>query len=162
LARSKAIVNLQGVEKTRRFGEIIGQLSHGGEVLALIGELGAGKTTFSQGLAYGLGISKDNPVTSPTFVLIIHHTTGRLELYHVDLYRLDADEASEIGLDDFFGEPGTISIVEWADRAIDLLPDDRLEINMHWTGLEERRAELTACGKLSEKLLNDFLSEWSE
>ena len=93
----------------------------GGEIFALRGDLGAGKTQFVKGLAAGLGCDPD-AVTSPTFTLIQEYTGGRLPLYHFDFYRLETgDEALRLGLDDYLGSEGVLAI-EWADKFPALLP----------------------------------------
>ncbi len=99
-----------------------------GAVIALIGDLGVGKTVFVRGLARGLGIPDDVPITSPTFTVINTYTQGRLPLYHFDLYRLaDVDELEAIGYRDFVGHDG-VAVLEWADRVPDALPIKHLEI----------------------------------
>lgn len=147
------IFELDGPDSTRDLGRAIGELARGGEVLALVGDLGAGKTTLTQGLALGVGLETEREITSPTFVLLIHHTGGRLELFHADLYRLDAEEAYEIGLEDHLGHPESITVVEWAERAEELLPSDLLLINLTWTGPDSRRAEISARGPVSRRLM---------
>jgi len=93
----------------------------GGEVLALCGSLGAGKTHFTQGLARGLGINP-NSVTSPTFTLVHEYVGGRLPLYHFDFYRLDAEEELlGVGWEEYLDEPGIV-VAEWADKFPHLLP----------------------------------------
>ena len=135
---------LTGPQATRALGERLGSLLRGGEVIALRGDLGAGKTTFVQGLAQGLGLSWDE-VTSPTFVLAVSLSGGRLLLNHVDLYRLDEEEALELGLEEMMTGPGSengVTAVEWAERAEGILPAERIEINLEWAGPEIRRAEI--------------------
>jgi tRNA threonylcarbamoyladenosine biosynthesis protein TsaE len=106
--------------ETFELGRRIGATLRGGEVLALDGELGAGKTQFVKGLAAGLG--HDSDVTSPTFTLIHEYTGGRLPLYHFDFYRIESeDEAIRAGLDDYLGGSGVLAI-EWAGKFPALLP----------------------------------------
>ena len=107
-------------QDTFEHGRALGATLRGGEVLALDGELGAGKTQFVKGIAAGLGCPDD--VTSPTFTLIHEYTGGRLPLFHFDFYRLaTADEALQVGLDDYLGGGGVIAI-EWAEKFPALLP----------------------------------------
>lgn len=137
--------------KTESVGQAIGSSLKGGEVLALIGELGAGKTALVRGIATGLGAPPAS-VSSPTFVLI-HEYRGRLPLIHVDLYRLHSNaEAESIGLEDYFAGQ-TITAVEWADRFPMLLPEDRLEIRLMHRSPATRKAHLAACGPQSLALL---------
>lgn len=120
------ILITQNPEATRRVGESLGRGLQGGEVIGLVGELGSGKTCFVQGMAEGLNISPEE-ISSPTFTLI-HEHLGRLFLAHVDLFRLEHPEAVEgIGLMDYYGED-RVTVIEWADRALSLLPPDALQI----------------------------------
>ena len=114
-------------EETKQLGEKLAQLLEGGEVICLNGDLGAGKTAFSQGVARGLGV--DGPVTSPTFTLINEYI-GRLPLYHFDVYRLGGpEEMDDLGYEEYFYGQG-VCLVEWAKLVEEVLPQERLEINM--------------------------------
>ncbi|MGQ0667405.1 MAG: tRNA (adenosine(37)-N6)-threonylcarbamoyltransferase complex ATPase subunit type 1 TsaE [Nitrospiraceae bacterium] len=136
---------------TEALGKTIGDALAGGEILALIGDLGVGKTTLIRGIAAGLGVPPD-AVSSPTFVLI-HEYSGRLPLIHVDLYRLRTGaETQSIGLEDYL-TGRTITAVEWADRFPALLPEDRLEVRLSHRSLTTRRARLVAHGPQSHALL---------
>jgi tRNA threonylcarbamoyladenosine biosynthesis protein TsaE len=100
-----------------------------GEVIALCGELGAGKTQFVKGLARGLG--NDADVTSPTFTLIHEYSGGRLPLFHIDLYRLDSlEETLRIGIDDYLHGEG-VTVIEWADKFPSLIPQHARWIRFH-------------------------------
>lgn len=124
-----------------------------GDVLALFGDLGAGKTCFTQGLALGLAVKR--PVKSPTFQ-IIREYEGRLPLYHFDLYRLgEAEELYEIGYEDYVYGNG-VTVIEWPGRAEELLPEARLEIHLKSTGQEARELELLAFGKRAEKIVKEM------
>ncbi len=137
--------------KTESFGYAIGQMLRGGEVLALIGELGAGKTALVRGIAAGLGVAADS-VTSPTFMLV-HEYQGRLPVIHIDLYRLQRPEEAElIGLTDYLADDVAVAI-EWADRFPQLLPDDRLEVRLAHRTRRTRGAQLEARGSRSRSLL---------
>jgi tRNA threonylcarbamoyladenosine biosynthesis protein TsaE len=106
--------------ETFAFGQTVAAALQSGDVLALSGDLGAGKTHFVKGLAAGLGITTG--VTSPTFTLIHEYPGGRLALYHLDLYRLEtADELTRIGFDDYLDAEGVLAI-EWAEKFPELLP----------------------------------------
>lgn len=114
-------------EATMALGEELGRLLKGGEVICLTGDLGAGKTHFAKGVARGLGITE--LVTSPTFTLINEYS-GRLPLYHVDVYRLGGpDEAYDLGLEEYLYGDG-VTLVEWPGRVEELLPADRLVIEI--------------------------------
>ncbi len=125
-------------EETTALGERLGKMLSPGDVLALFGDLGAGKTTLTRGIALGLGLAAD--IHSPTFTLI-HEHPGAVPLYHVDLYRLSSEEEIEtLGLDEYIYSDG-VTIIEWADRMESLLPNDRLDITLRMVGDTER--ELT-------------------
>jgi len=114
-----------GPESTRAFGRALGNAASPGTVLALSGELGAGKTQLAKGVASGLGV--ESVVNSPTFVLMNEHA-GRLRLYHVDAYRLEEpEEAADAGLIDDRQADGVV-VIEWANRLDGWLPPERLEI----------------------------------
>ena len=112
---------------TRAAGAALAGALRGGEAIALVGELGAGKTTFVAGLVAALG----GPAAhSPTFALVHEYTGGRLAVWHVDLYRIQrAAELPELGLDELLGDPRGVVIVEWADR-FDVMPPDHLRIEL--------------------------------
>lgn len=143
-------VTLFSRSDTESLGRSIGRALEGGEVLALIGELGVGKTALVRGIAAGLKAPAS--VSSPTFVLI-HEYRGRLPLIHVDLYRLRTDaEAEAIGLEDYFNGQAVIAI-EWADRFPALLPADRLEVRLRHKSPTIRTVQLSAHGMQSLSLL---------
>jgi len=139
---------------TAAAGEALGRLAGGPLHLALVGDLGAGKTGFVQGLARGLGVA--GPVTSPTFALAEPHA-GRLPLLHVDLYRVEPEELPHAGIDEqVWTWPGVVA-VEWADRAPGLLRDDHLELQIVDEGTGGRRLRARAAGPHSAALL----ARWS-
>jgi tRNA threonylcarbamoyladenosine biosynthesis protein TsaE len=106
-------------EETRALGETWGRAAIGGQVIALRGDLGAGKTQLAKGIALGLGITER--VRSPTFNLVNHYDGGRLPLFHVDLYRLEsADQIMAAGLEEYF-TPAGVSVIEWAERWLDAI-----------------------------------------
>ncbi len=146
----------ESAEATRAIGARLGQLLRNGDVLALIGDLGAGKTVFTQGVAEGLGIRV--PVTSPTFVLIncYRAADGRV-LQHADCYRLTAASAEmwDIGLTDLMVDD-QILIIEWADRILDLLPTARLEISLTYLDANRRRLVCRAHGAHYIELLRQI------
>ena len=136
-----------------RLGERLAQSLRGGDVIALSGELGSGKTTFTQGLARGLGIRA--AVTSPTFVLVNRYPApdGRI-LQHADCYRLANAplEMWDIGLTDLY-EGDDIVVIEWADRIPGLLPDEYLEIVFTYLDENHRRMQFVAHGERTAALL---------
>ncbi len=115
-------------------GRAIGRSLKPGTVIALIGDLGSGKTTLVKGLALGLGVKDAREVKSPTFV-IFHIYKGRIPLYHFDLYRLDESRDVEgIGMDEFLSDPTAISVIEWADRIPAVLQQASVRIELTSSG----------------------------
>jgi ATPase, YjeE family len=122
------VVETYGAEETFALGQRIGEQAFPGEVYTLIGELGVGKTVFTQGVAKGLGIQ--GVVTSPTFTILQIYEDGRMPFYHFDVYRIgDVEEMEEIGCEDcFYGEG--LWLVEWADRIREILPKQYREVTI--------------------------------
>lgn len=122
---------------TVKLGEQIGKKVSPGAVIALFGELGAGKTTLVQGIAKGLGIS--DHVTSPSFVLISEFK-GRIDLCHIDFYRMeDGSEIEELGIEDYLSKENTVCVIEWAEKMGGLLPEDSIRIKIEPISENERR-----------------------
>jgi len=139
----------RGPEETRALGERVGRLLQADDVLLLQGELGAGKTCMTQGIAGGLGITE--PVCSPTFVLVGEYA-GRLHLYHADLYRLENPEEVE-DLDLARSSEDGVLVVEWPERAPEWLPREYLLIQIEHVDENERRIRLSARGRRAEQIL---------
>lgn len=113
-------------EETRKIGERIGRKARPGSVYTLLGDLGVGKTTFTQGVAAGLGIS--GPVNSPTFTILQVYEDGRIPFYHFDVYRIEEEEEmEEIGYDDYFFGDG-VCFIEWANQIESLIPKKHTRI----------------------------------
>ncbi len=147
----------RSTEATEELGARVGAQLGASATVALFGELGAGKTVFVKGLARGLGVAAT--VTSPTFVLVAHHR-GRLDLYHVDAYRLEhatPDEVREVGLPELFASEG-ICAVEWAELVAPWLPAERLDIRL-WHEPDGRKIELVAQGPRFERLLEELRTD---
>ena len=118
---SRKIFETFGEQETRQLGMELGQKVRPGQIYTLNGDLGVGKTVFSQGLARGLGIQE--PVNSPTFTIVQVYETGRLPFYHFDAYRIgDVEEMEEIGYQDYFYGKG-VCLIEWAELIREILPD---------------------------------------
>jgi tRNA threonylcarbamoyladenosine biosynthesis protein TsaE len=131
-------------EQTQDFGRRLGKIARPGDVILLVGKLGAGKTCLTQGIAWGLGIKEY--AASPSFVLV-RELYGRLPLYHIDFYRLEnLEEIAELGLDEYFYGKG-VSVVEWAEKAFNLLPPENLLIEMEYIAENERRLKIKPSGK---------------
>jgi len=134
------------------FGRRLGSLLRAGDVVALVGPLGSGKTTLTKGIAQGLGVEEPRWVTSPTFVLV-HQYEGRLPIYHVDAYRLKGEaEAEALGTEEIFFGDG-VAIVEWAERIATALPSERLEIVLEIKGQTARELALKPFGERYADLL---------
>jgi len=131
-------------EETMRVAIQLSEQLTPGSVLLLEGDLGAGKTTFTKGLAKGLGIERN--VNSPTFTIIKEYRNGRLPLYHMDVYRVE-DEFEDLGFDEYFDGDG-VTVVEWAHLIKEQLPEERLEINIFHQAENERKIEIEAVGSL--------------
>lgn len=143
-------------EETRALGMRLARLLLPGDFIALMGELGSGKTRFVQGVAAGLQVKPDRPVTSPTYS-ILHIHSGRLPLYHFDLYRLTGGgDVEELGFGEYFYGDG-VSLVEWADRLQAEMPAERLTITFSHTGDDERRIDFAPSGSRYEKLVMKLL-----
>lgn len=131
---TKLLANEQEVMK---YGEALGASSRPGQVIALTGDLGAGKTTLTKAIARGLGISET--ITSPTFTIVKEYRSGRLPLFHFDVYRIgDIDEMYELGYEEYFFDDG-LCVVEWADLIEELIPEDALRISIAYGEKEEER-----------------------
>ncbi len=141
-----------GVEQTIRLGNLLGALLAPGDVIALVGELGAGKTTLVKGIAQGLGVADRRAVKSPTFSLI-HRYEGRIPIYHFDVYRLrDTQEMFDIGSDEVIYGTG-VAIIEWADKVPECLPEKYLEITLSLVSNYERTIKLRSHGEHYDKTI---------
>jgi tRNA threonylcarbamoyladenosine biosynthesis protein TsaE len=148
-----------GVERTRALGQALGELARAGDVVLLEGELGAGKTAFTQGIGLGLGVAAT--INSPTFTILKEYE-GRLPLYHFDLYRLDEpDELYELGFEDYFHGDG-VCVVEWAERGE--FTDEEppvwdgawLRVALTIVGEDERMLTCSAADRRGQELLAAF------
>jgi tRNA threonylcarbamoyladenosine biosynthesis protein TsaE len=140
-------------EETQRFGKELGLLARAGDVILLVGNLGTGKTCLTQGIAWGLNI--DGYARSPSFV-VVNEYKGRLPMYHIDLYRLDnIAEIADLGLDDYLYGKG-LCVVEWADKALGLLPPQNLLIRIDPLGDNKRKLTLTAHSERYTALLQEM------
>ena len=129
---------IKNENETRDFALKLAEELEAGDVLALIGDLGTGKTALTGYIAQGLGIS-DN-IVSPTFTIVREYTSGRLPLYHFDVYRLaDSEEMFDIGAEEYFYEKGGVCVIEWADIVEDILPADTKYIYIEYGASEGER-----------------------
>lgn len=130
---------------TKDIGRKIGRFLRNGDVVALFGDLGAGKTTLVKGIAKGLGVKKESRVASPTFVLI-HEYKGRHKIFHMDWYRLDSLKGFDRELAEECFASQAITLIEWADRGKKILPKEYLRIDLEHSGPRVRRIRLSARG----------------
>ena len=122
------IIETRSAEETYQLGIEIGQKAKKGQVYTLVGDLGVGKTVFTQGVAKGLEI--DEPISSPTFTIVQVYDEGRLPFYHFDVYRIgDISEMDEIGFEDYVYGEG-VSLIEWANLIEEILPEERIAITI--------------------------------
>jgi tRNA threonylcarbamoyladenosine biosynthesis protein TsaE len=146
--------HLSNADETQSLGRAIGQLAETGTVVALVGDLGAGKTTLAQGVGEGLAVAI--PIVSPTFILLSEYEDGRLPLLHGDTYRLEQGELEGIGLEEIIEDWTGVVLLEWADRFPELLPTDHLQVSMKH--IEDGRiATLTGMGPKHERLLSRLI-----
>jgi len=143
------------IQETVSLGENLGAALRRGDVIALVGELGSGKTWFTKGVALGLGVSPDTIIASPSFSLLNEYE-GRYPLYHMDAYRLErsADFLSA-GLDEYFYKDG-VAVLEWADRWPEVLPDWRLKIAFTITDDYSRKIVLSGYYPRPVEILKDM------
>ena len=134
-------------------GSRMAELMEPGDFIALDGDLGSGKTLMTQGMAKGLGVNEE--IVSPTFTIIHEYETGRLPLYHMDVYRLDGN-AEGIGIEEYFNKGGIV-IIEWADSIKDFLPKERLIIKFKVVDENKRILIITPFGKQYEELCEAVL-----
>lgn len=122
------VIETRSPEETFETGRKLGEKAVPGQVFTLMGDLGVGKTVFTQGLARGLGIQE--PVSSPTFTIVQVYEEGRLPFYHFDVYRIgDVEEMDEVGYDEYIMGDG-VSLIEWADLIEEILPEKRTEVRI--------------------------------
>lgn len=137
----KQEITTKSTEETQAFAESFATKLHGGDVVLLYGKLGAGKTTFTQGLAKGLGITQR--IISPTFIIVRSYTVPEGNFYHVDLYRLESEKDIEnVGLIEKMQEKESIVAIEWPEKLGTLLPKKRYEIHVQVKGENEREIEV--------------------
>ena len=145
------VIETHDPEETFEVGRTIGLNAKPGQIYTLTGDLGVGKTVFTQGVAAGLGITE--PVNSPTFTIIQEYEDGRLPFYHFDVYRIgDLEEMEEIGYDDYFFGQG-ICLIEWAELIEEILPEKRIEVTIEKDlekGFEYRKITIEERGEKTE------------
>ncbi|WP_407856252.1 tRNA (adenosine(37)-N6)-threonylcarbamoyltransferase complex ATPase subunit type 1 TsaE [Enterococcus hailinensis] len=152
------MITLVDTTATEKLGKIIGAVAKPCDNLVLNGDLGAGKTTLTKGIALGMEI--DQMIKSPTYTIIREYQQGRMPLYHMDVYRIESG-ADDLGLDDYFEGEG-LSVIEWGQQLGEFLPEDYLELILSKDDQDEtmRRVELLAQGKRAEHFQARILAAW--
>ena len=146
-------------EETQAIGRILGSSAEPGDIFLLVGGLGAGKTCLTQGILWGLGV--DEYARSPTFVLVSQYQ-GRLMLYHMDLYRLDAiEEITDLGLDEYLFGDG-VCVVEWAEKAAEIFPERHILVRIDYVDETSRRLTLTTVDERHGKLIDALKTALTE
>ncbi|MDH4265801.1 MAG: tRNA (adenosine(37)-N6)-threonylcarbamoyltransferase complex ATPase subunit type 1 TsaE [Deltaproteobacteria bacterium] len=152
-------VKTKSPEQTMHLGRICGELLTQGSVIALMGDLGTGKTVFVKGVAKGVGVADEGEVTSPSFVLVNEYQ-GRFPVYHVDLYRLhNAEEVEDLGWEELTCPPG-VTLIEWAEKVLQLLPEERTEVHLEWVSAVERKLMFVGKGKVARGLVQTLGEKW--
>lgn len=152
-------VRTKSPEQTMHLGQICGQWLTQGTVIALMGDLGTGKTVFAKGVAKGVGVADEREVTSPSFVLVNEYQ-GRFPVYHVDLYRLhQARELEDLGWEELISTPG-VTMIEWAEKALKFLPLERMEVHFEWMSAVERKLIFIGKGHKAQGLVQTLGEKW--
>ncbi len=158
MERAMTVFLLPSLNQTKRFGEFLGSLCQAGDVICLAGDLGAGKTALTQSIARGLGVNDDEYVSSPTFS-VFHQYSGRLELYHMDFYRLNSsDDVLSMGLDEYFYLEG-VTVIEWCRKAADIIPEKHLLIELQAISSEQRKIRCTGTSKSWKKRIETLVEK---
>lgn len=149
----------QSREETIKLGQVLGEVLEGGDIIALIGDLGTGKTIFAKGVVKGLGGNDADEVTSPSFVLMNQYQ-GRVPVYHLDLYRLEEErELNDLGWEEFAFSTG-VTLIEWAEKIIPFLPSDYIEVNFQWLDQNTRELTFVGHGEQGGNIINLLERKW--
>jgi tRNA threonylcarbamoyladenosine biosynthesis protein TsaE len=154
------VLHTQSATETIQIGKWTGKSLQAGDVVALVGELGSGKTHLIKGLAAGVGVERSGSITSPSFTFI-HEYQGRIPFFHIDLFRLTTEEeAEDLGLEEYFEGSG-VTAIEWADKIPTLLPEALLWIALGYRGEHARSIEILGKGDRYEELVKELsMSQW--
>ena len=151
------VLSSKSPEQTLYWGKRLGELLERGDVVSLTGDLGAGKTTLTQGISDGLGVGEDCYVTSPTFT-IINEYMGRVPVYHLDFYRIDLlSEVENLGLEEYF-QGNAVALVEWAEKIKTFLPENYLMVFLEYVDDSVRKISMKGMGKRYRDVLKEIES----
>jgi len=151
-------IQLKNLRDTEKLGRFLGETASPGETICLDGDLGAGKTTLAQAIARGLEVPENCYVTSPSFA-ILHEYEGRIPMYHMDFYRLqDVGEVLDLGFEEYFYQRG-LTVIEWSKRALEILPEERLTLELLQDN-DEMRTVIIQATTLFQKRLQNILEEF--
>lgn len=154
------IYTSSSAEDTQELGESLGEVLESGDVVCLFGDLGAGKTSIAQGIAWGVGFPPEDYISSPTFTLINEYV-GRYPIYHMDFYRLQtAEEVWDMGIEEYLFGQGIV-IIEWADRVDGYLPQERLEVWLRRVNIMQREITVTGIGHHYVDLMERWVQDVS-
>ena len=149
-------LTVASIAAAKRLGSRLGSIFKPGDVVCLSGDLGAGKTTLIQAMAAGLGVDAQAYVSSPTFA-IMHEYRGDVTIYHMDFYRLgSSDDVLELGLDEYFYRDGVV-LIEWCERAADLIPDSALFLSLTPVGGSSRKVVMKSADRRWQQRLEPML-----
>ena len=152
------LISSEKPEYTFQFGKNLGKHLLPGDVVALVGELGAGKTTLTQGIVRGLGVGEEHYIGSPTFTLINEYR-GRVPVYHLDFYRIETpEELVNLGLEEYLYGEG-VAVIEWADKIRTLLPEEHMMITLQYVDRTVRTLEVVVNGKRYAELIETVVRE---
>ena len=145
----------KNISQTKRLGRKIASVLKEGSVVAMSGDLGAGKTSLSQGICLGLGVDRKVAVNSPTFT-IVNQYSGKCDINHIDFYRIHtSDEFYLTGLDEFFSED-SITIIEWADKFDDIIPDSAVWVYLEFIDINSRKIFIEYSGSIYDENIFEF------
>ena len=149
---SGLLVKTYGPEETEAIGRIVGARLAPGDVVSLTGELGAGKTCFTRGIALGLEVEKNTPIVSPSFTLINEYP-GKIPLFHFDFYRIDdCSRIFDLGYQEYFYGDG-VTVIEWGEKVAEFLPEEHLKIYFYFKDEEKREIKLQGKGERFKELI---------
>ena len=154
-------VKTRSPEQTLHLGRICGECLAPGSLIALMGDLGTGKTVFVKGVALGVGVGTREEITSPTFVLVNEYQ-GRLPVYHIDLYRLrHMHEVEDLGWEELIFSSG-VTLIEWAEKIMPLLPEERMDVHFEWVNAVERKLMLVGRGEAAQEWVRSLREKWNK